>query len=125
VNPRSITDEERPWLDAWDDPTTQLHLIERARALDVPYANDQALALAGYLAAKAGGLADETSAGTRSKYRRLLRSIGAPSPNGGRRRKAARTAATLTELRSGRSTEQVGDIKKRAVALLAEVPEAA
>jgi hypothetical protein len=72
VNPRSITDAERPFVErlTLDD---QADLIRRVR--DLGYADGTALGLAGWLAAKAAGLDDESSSATRAKYRRILQEV--------------------------------------------------
>ena len=69
VNPRSITDRERPFLIALT-VNRQAQLVERVRELG--YSDATALGLVGWLALKAAGGRDVTSQTTRAKYRAIL-----------------------------------------------------
>jgi hypothetical protein len=72
VNPRSITDAERPFVERLT-LADQADLIARVRSLG--YADSTALGLAGWLAAKAAGLPDRSAQPTRAKYRRILQEV--------------------------------------------------
>jgi hypothetical protein len=73
VNPRSITDAERPFLASGLTVEDQADLIDRVRELG--YAEQIGLSLAGWLAGKAAGRPDGTSATTRATYRRILQEV--------------------------------------------------
>lgn len=83
VNPRSITDAERPWLDNWT-PGTQRILIRALRGRGHP--NNMALGIIGMITAKALGEPDGLSFGARAKYRNALRQLaeGGITPPGSR-----------------------------------------
>lgn len=91
VNPRSITEVERPWLE--NLTTSDLaYLMKMVR--DRGYSASQARGLAGWLVEKAQGVPDsEIGAGsaTKAQYRKILselaESIGAPPPGAGRSRR--------------------------------------
>jgi hypothetical protein len=72
VNPRSITDAERPWLDDWT-PGTQRILIRVLRGRGHP--NAMTLGIIGMITAKALGEPDGLSMQTRATYRKALRQL--------------------------------------------------
>jgi hypothetical protein len=96
VNPRSITDAERPWLEAWSLPVqVQLINLVRQRA-----SNDVALALAGWLTGKYAGQ-DLAGMATKASYRKILRGLAAeglapePVDVGASSRKSRRVRASV------------------------------
>jgi hypothetical protein len=72
VNPRSITDAERPWLADWT-PGTQRVLIRALRGRGHP--NNMAFGILGMITAKALGEPDGLSNDTRVRYRKALRQL--------------------------------------------------
>lgn len=91
VNPRSITDAERPWLDAWSLPV-QVQLLNLVKAR---VGNEVALSMAGWLTAKHDGQ-DLGSMATRARYRKILRELAAegvtPDPSSSSARRNAGAA---------------------------------
>jgi hypothetical protein len=94
VNPRSITEAERPWLEQWHRLEVQGALIEAVRER---HGNQQALGIAGYIGAKANGLVDKTDSKTRARYRKVLDELQAkgitPPPARGRSRRWSEVGA--------------------------------
>lgn len=80
-NPRSITDAERPWIEAWS-PKLHLRLME---LIAERHDWQMAFCVAGYVAARKAGHASAavTSQATRAKYRKILAELNAEglSPN--------------------------------------------
>jgi hypothetical protein len=74
VNPRSITNAERPWLEAWS-LQTQKALLRALR--DHGERNAVAFGVLGLITAKALGEPDGLSMGTRATYRKVLRDLAA------------------------------------------------
>jgi len=72
VNPRSITDAERPWLDDWT-PGTQRILIRALRGRG--HSNAIMFGIMGMITAKALGEPDGLSFGARARYRAALRQL--------------------------------------------------
>lgn len=76
MNPRSVTDAERPWIEAWSPETRDL-LIEQLTSKGCSH--PLAWSIAGYLAARAGGGPPSVVAKTtRAGYRRLLIGLALP-----------------------------------------------
>jgi hypothetical protein len=70
INPRSITDTEWRYLASWDKPETQAELVKHLMARKGPR---YALAIPGYLTARAAGLpASVVSDGAKARYRKIL-----------------------------------------------------
>ena len=72
VNPRSITDAERPWLDNWTPGTIRI-LIRALRGQG--HSNPLAFGILGMLTAKALGEPDGLSMQSRATYRKALRAL--------------------------------------------------
>src|SRR5437879_2604324 len=94
-----ITDHERPWLEAWG-PRTERYLLELGREEGHP--SQVVLGLIGWVASKAHGLPDESSAPTRSRYRKILAELNArglaPEPGNGRARRRAGQRGDVEQL---------------------------
>jgi hypothetical protein len=74
VNPRSLTPEERPWLEAWSLDTQEQLVDAFVTRLDLAVV--QAWAVAQYLASRAQGKPSAVvSSATRARYRKLLREL--------------------------------------------------
>ena len=76
VNPRSLTESERPWIEKWG-PRARADL--EARMAAAGYTRRVTWGVADYLAARARGApADIISAPPRARYRKVLAELGAP-----------------------------------------------
>lgn len=73
VNPRSITEAERPYIERGLTLDDQADLVERIVSLGYRY--DVALAVAAWLGLKVSGATDRTGPSTRSRYRRILQEV--------------------------------------------------
>lgn len=78
INPRSITEVERPWLDAMahDHARTIGQLRQQLRARG--YSATVAMGLTGWLATKAAGQHDDAGQATKARYRAILRDLDCP-----------------------------------------------
>lgn len=78
VNPRSITDVERPWLDAMIiDPAGTVDRLQsglRQRG----HSSARILGLTGWIVTKANGLRDDADQATKARYRAILRDLDLP-----------------------------------------------
>jgi hypothetical protein len=88
---RDVTAAERPWLASID---TLRGLEElRRRLVSAGHPPSLAAGLVAWLNAKKHGSPDDTSAPTRSRYRRILAQMGDPSPPGFSRQRSTPKAA--------------------------------
>jgi hypothetical protein len=76
VNRRALTDAEAPWLELAVERPWEL----RDRLLLAGYSRTVAAGIVDWLQGKARGAEDLTASDTRSRYRRILRSLGGPGP---------------------------------------------
>jgi hypothetical protein len=84
INPRSITDAERPWIDAWSENVGAQLTAEVAKR----YSFTVAAGLSTYVRARAAGnRSDIVSRSTLAKYRKILLELNdeglAPPPTNG------------------------------------------
>lgn len=101
VNPRSITDAEKPWLDGGLSTANIAYIQDQARRLG--HSEPIVLGLGGWLIVKATGGEDKTAAPTRARYRKILRQLNDeayPGGTGGRsgRRRSERGDARIIQL---------------------------
>jgi hypothetical protein len=75
VNPRSVTDAERPWLLSWSTDA-QRELLRGLRAAG--HSNAVTLGVLGFLTARALGEPDGLAPQQRSEYRKALKALGPP-----------------------------------------------
>jgi len=85
INPRSLTPEERPWLQVWS-LQTQEQLVD-ALVTKLELSVTKAWCIAGYLSSRAQGKPSSVaSSATRSGYRKVLRALAdagtLPPPSG-------------------------------------------
>jgi hypothetical protein len=82
INPRSLTPEERPWLEVWSLDTQEFLVDALVTKLDVSLT--KAWGIAGYLSSRAQGKpAAILPNPTKADYRKVLRALaaaGTPSP---------------------------------------------
>jgi hypothetical protein len=78
INPRSITEVERPWLEAMANDHAGAVSRLRAELRSRGVSAQVTMGLVGWLTIKAAGQRDEAGQPTRARYRAILRDLDCP-----------------------------------------------